>query len=58
MNAVPIYIESAPYTSASQLAGMLTALRSDNTMHTGVPNSVKKSGQQREEIAPIRFSST
>lgn len=57
-NFIPIYIESAPYVSASQLAATPISFSIASTPQTGVPNAVKKSGQHLEESAPILFSST
>ena len=55
-SCMPIYMDSAPYASASQLAATPRSFRMPSTVQTGVPNDVKKSGQQREHRAPIPFS--
>lgn len=54
-NFIPIYIESAPYVSASQLAATPISFSIASTPQTGVPNAVKKSGQHLEDSAPILF---
>ena len=51
-------MDSAPYTSDSQLAAIPSALSMASTEHTGVPKEVKKSGQHLDDKAPMWLSAT